>query len=140
MPETGIFSVTVPGTVDGWDQLLRRAGTMTFREVLQPAIEYAESGFPVSEVIQWNWDTSVDKLKADPDSARTWLADGQAPPQTVRLPPPAKGPLLLRTAETPLPGPIAAVRPPAPLAIAGRPAEAALPHHEAVRPEAAAAP
>ncbi len=79
MPQTGIFSVTVPGTVDGWDQLLKRAGTMTFREVLQPAVEYAENGFPVSEVIQWNWDTSVGKLKADLDSARTWLVDGQAP-------------------------------------------------------------
>ena len=79
MPQTGIFSVTVPGTVDGWDQLLKRAGTMTFREVLRPAVEYAEDGFPVSEVIQWNWDTSVGKLKADPDSARTWLVDGQAP-------------------------------------------------------------
>ncbi|MBZ5554987.1 MAG: gamma-glutamyltransferase [Acidobacteriia bacterium] len=79
MPQTGIFSVTVPGTVDGWDQLLKRAGTMTFKEVLQPAIQYAEEGFPVSEVIQSNWAAYVPKLKDDPDSARTWLQDGQAP-------------------------------------------------------------
>ena len=79
MPQTGIFSVTVPGTVDGWDHLLKRGGTMTFREVLQPAIEYAENGFPVSEVIQWNWANSVAKLKSDPDSAQTWLVNDQAP-------------------------------------------------------------
>jgi len=79
MPQTGIFSVTVPGTVDGWDQLLKRAGTMTFNEVLHPAIEYAEEGFPVTEVIQAAWAAAVGKLKADPDSARTWLVDGQVP-------------------------------------------------------------
>ena len=79
MPRTGIFSVTVPGTVDGWDQLLKRTGSMTFKEVLQPAIQYAEEGFPVSEVIQATWVAAVPKLKGDPDSARIWLVDGQAP-------------------------------------------------------------
>jgi gamma-glutamyltranspeptidase/glutathione hydrolase len=80
MPQTGIFSVTVPGTVDGWDQLLKRAGTMTLNDVLQPAIRYAEEGFPVSEVIQAAWAEAEAKLKEDPDSARTWLIDGKAPP------------------------------------------------------------
>jgi gamma-glutamyltranspeptidase / glutathione hydrolase len=79
MPQEGIFSATVPGTVDGWDQLLRRAGTMTFKELLQPAIQYAEEGFPLTEVIQASWTAAVPKLQADPDSARTWLVDGRAP-------------------------------------------------------------
>ena len=79
MPQTGIFSVTVPGTVDGWDQILKRAGTMTLKEVLRPAIEYAEEGFPVSEVIQASWEEAETKLGEDPDSARTWLPDGKAP-------------------------------------------------------------
>jgi len=79
MPQTGIFSVTVPGTVDGWDRLLKRAGTMTFKQVLEPAIQYADEGFPVSEVIQADWAASVPKLEGDPDSARTWLVDGHAP-------------------------------------------------------------
>jgi gamma-glutamyltranspeptidase/glutathione hydrolase len=79
MPQTGIFSVTVPGAVDGWDQLLKRAGTMTFKEVLQPAIQHAEEGFPVSQVIQATWMAAVPELTRDPDSARIWLVDGQAP-------------------------------------------------------------
>src|SRR3954452_9690240 len=58
MPGGGIHSATVPGTVDGWDQLLRRGGTRTFAEVLQPAITYAEEGFPVSEIIASQWDES----------------------------------------------------------------------------------
>lgn len=79
MPSSGIYSVTVPGAVDGWDQLLQRAGTMTFAQVLQPAIEYAEQGFPVTEVIAGDWESSVAKLKGDPDSAGTWLVEGRAP-------------------------------------------------------------
>src|SRR5665213_537368 len=35
MPQHGILTVTVPGTVWGWDAVLKRFGTLTFREVLQ---------------------------------------------------------------------------------------------------------
>ncbi len=46
MPDHGIQSVTVPGAVDGWSQLLSRLGTKKFSEVLEPAIRYANEGFP----------------------------------------------------------------------------------------------
>jgi len=39
------------GAVDGWDQLLRRAGMMSFKQVLQPAFEIADQGFPWSQRI-----------------------------------------------------------------------------------------
>ena len=55
MPQRGILTVTVPGAVWGWDEVLRRFGTMTFKETLQPAIDYAEQGFPVSERIAVDW-------------------------------------------------------------------------------------
>ena len=55
MPPGGILTVTVPGTVWGWDEVLHRFGTMTFKETLQPAIDYAENGFPVSERIANDW-------------------------------------------------------------------------------------
>ena len=45
----GLLSGTVPGVVDAWYTLLDRWGTMTFAEVLQPAIEVAENGFPLSD-------------------------------------------------------------------------------------------
>jgi gamma-glutamyltranspeptidase/glutathione hydrolase len=85
MPTHGILSVTVPGTVWGWDAVLKRFGTLTFREVLQPAIDYAERGFPVSERISNDWHLPPAlPLKAcctgqDPDSIRTWTIAGQPP-------------------------------------------------------------
>lgn len=79
VPEFGIDSVTVPGAVDGWDALLKRAGTMTFKQVLEPAARIAEEGFGVSERIQIDWTEGARQLATDPDSARTYLIDGQAP-------------------------------------------------------------
>src|SRR4029453_2035837 len=55
MPSEGIHTVTVPGAVDGWAKLLERYGTMKLARVLQPAIEYAERGFPVTDVIAADW-------------------------------------------------------------------------------------
>ena len=51
----GIYSVSVPGAVDGWFEVLEKYGTMTMAEVLEPAIYYAENGFPVSPIIAGAW-------------------------------------------------------------------------------------
>jgi gamma-glutamyltranspeptidase/glutathione hydrolase len=80
MPQYGIDSVTVPGAVDGWDALLRRAGTMSFREVLQPAADIAERGYAVTERIHHDWILGAAVLGADPDSQKTYLLDGKPPP------------------------------------------------------------
>src|SRR5579863_7507555 len=79
MPEHGIDSVTVPGAVDAWDALLKRAGTLTFKEVPEPAVVLAEQGFPVTERIQHDWVEGRENLATDPDSARTYLVHGTAP-------------------------------------------------------------
>jgi gamma-glutamyltranspeptidase/glutathione hydrolase len=85
MPMHGILTVTVPGTVWGWEAVLKRFGTLTFKEVLQPAIDYAEAGFPVSERIAHDWKLPPAlPLKGccterDPDSVKTWMIDGQPP-------------------------------------------------------------
>lgn len=71
--------VTVPGTIDGWATLLDKCGTMTLAEVLQPAINYAEKGFPVSPQISLAWQESAQMLAAHPDTARTYLQNGKAP-------------------------------------------------------------
>ena len=55
MPGGGILSVTVPGSAWGWDEVLRRFGSMTLKETLQPAVDYAEAGFPISERIASEW-------------------------------------------------------------------------------------
>jgi len=85
MPMHGILTVTVPGTVWGWDAVLKRFGTRTFKEVLRPAVDYAEHGFPVSERISNEWQLPPAlPLRAccselDPDTIKTWLIQGQAP-------------------------------------------------------------
>lgn len=74
-----MYSVTVPGTIDGWATLLEECGTMSLAEVLQPAIAYAENGFPVSPQIGIAWQESAGMLAQHPDTARTYLMDGSAP-------------------------------------------------------------
>lgn len=80
MPNNGIWSVTVPGAVAGWEALRSRFGTRAFAELLAPAIWYAEEGFPVTEVIAREWAGSRRKLAAEPNAARTYLPGG-APPR-----------------------------------------------------------
>jgi gamma-glutamyltranspeptidase/glutathione hydrolase len=79
IPGSGVYSVTVPGVVDGWDALLRAYGTMPLSRLLAPAIDYARNGYPVSEIISEQWDASTGKLAADPAAARTFLPHGHAP-------------------------------------------------------------
>jgi len=85
MPRYGILTVTVPGTVWGWDELLRRFGRKTFREVLAPAIDYAENGFPISQRIanDWRLPNALPLQKCctelDPDSVKNWYIDGKRP-------------------------------------------------------------
>lgn len=78
IPATGPLSWSVPGCVDGWDELRRKFGTMSFEQTLGPSIRYAEDGFPVTEVIggYWKGAESLDKYA---DTARTYLIDGKAP-------------------------------------------------------------
>jgi gamma-glutamyltranspeptidase/glutathione hydrolase len=47
VPGTGLLPATVPGAFDAWMQLLRDYGTLPLREVLEPAVHYAEHGYPV---------------------------------------------------------------------------------------------
>ncbi len=85
MPPAGILSVTVPGTVWGWQAALKRFGKLTFKEVLAQAVDYADNGFPVSERIAHDWTLPkalpLQKCctQQDPDSIKTWYLNGQAP-------------------------------------------------------------
>lgn len=77
---SGIYSVSVPGAVDGWFEVLEKYGTMSMAEVLKDAIYYAENGFPVSEKIANSWRGSQNKLSREPSTAATWLIDGERAP------------------------------------------------------------
>ena len=79
MPQKGIYSVTVPGAVAGWDKMHAKFGTMPLDRLLAPAIYYAENGFPVTEIIGGSWQASVKGLSANKGAKDTYLPDGRAP-------------------------------------------------------------
>ena len=60
MPVQGWIPVTVPGEVSGWVELSERFGKLEFEELFEPAIEYAENGYPVSPVISRLWQEEYD--------------------------------------------------------------------------------
>jgi gamma-glutamyltranspeptidase/glutathione hydrolase len=79
MPQFGIDSVTVPGVVDGWAKLHARWGKRPWRDLFQPAIFYADHGFPVAEIIHDWWDEHHNGLLANPESTRVFLPGGKVP-------------------------------------------------------------
>lgn len=79
MPVEGIDTVTVPGAVEGWNELHKRFGRLAWKDLFTPAIFYAEHGFAVQEMIGADWKGSETKLKSDPESRRVFLVDDHAP-------------------------------------------------------------
>lgn len=79
MPSLGWLPVTVPGAVDGWATLVERFGRKKLGETLEPAIDYAENGFPVSEIIAGSWRDMQSKCSMHPATAQAYLNRDQAP-------------------------------------------------------------
>jgi gamma-glutamyltranspeptidase/glutathione hydrolase len=79
IPYRGELSVSVPGVVDGWSELLARYGTLTLERALQPAIGYARDGYAVSEIIANQWRDAEPVLARDKAAAATFLPGGHAP-------------------------------------------------------------
>ena len=79
MPQEGIHSVTVPGCVDGWEKLHRRFGKLPWADLFQPAIYFAEHGYPVTELIAEAWKMEEAKLGKDENARRIFLPGGHAP-------------------------------------------------------------
>lgn len=65
MPYFGYYTVSVPGAVDGWYRLHERFGRASMKELLAPAIAYADAGFPVGQVAADDW-KSLDTPTEDP--------------------------------------------------------------------------
>ena len=79
IPAYGPLSVSVPGAVDGWLELHAAFGKLEFSELLAPAIEYAERGFAVTEVIAGEWAASAMVLEEFPGYADVFMPGGRAP-------------------------------------------------------------
>ncbi len=86
IPPVGSLSVTVPGAVDGWFALHEKFGKLPMKDVLQPAIDYASNGFPVTQLIGLYWKANMaafEKNKAlieELDNARATYAPGGKTP------------------------------------------------------------
>ncbi|MCA9122178.1 MAG: gamma-glutamyltransferase [Planctomycetales bacterium] len=81
IPTFGPLSWSVPGCVDGWQELRDRFGSRPWDELLAPSIATAEEGFPVAEIIAGAWGGATSKLKEWPHSASTYLVDGKRSPK-----------------------------------------------------------
>ncbi len=79
MPPDGIHSVTVPGAVRGWYAVHEKFGKLPWKDLFQPAIAFAEQGYPVAEGMAEPWKGSERRLAANPESARVFLPGGRAP-------------------------------------------------------------
>ncbi|MCA1561418.1 MAG: gamma-glutamyltransferase [Acidobacteria bacterium] len=79
IPYRGELSVSVPGVVDGWNELLSRHGTTPLGKALEPAVGYARDGFAVTEIIATQWKEAERVLARDPAAASTFLPGGHAP-------------------------------------------------------------
>jgi gamma-glutamyltranspeptidase/glutathione hydrolase len=79
MPQSGIYSFTVPGAVEGWEQIHKRYGKLPWKDLFQSAIAYAEKGFPVTEAIHESWAESVARIRPNAESVRVFLPGGQVP-------------------------------------------------------------
>ncbi|HEU5139660.1 MAG TPA: gamma-glutamyltransferase [Bacillales bacterium] len=63
MPKTGWVPVTVPGAPSAWTSLSQRFGKLPLREVMQPAIDYAENGYPISPILGKFWGKAYENFK-----------------------------------------------------------------------------
>ena len=72
MPQEGIHAVTVPGAVDGWSKLHKRFGKLPWRDIFQPAIYFAENGYPVTELISITWKAEEAKLAKNANAAKVF--------------------------------------------------------------------
>jgi gamma-glutamyltranspeptidase / glutathione hydrolase len=79
MPQSGIDSATVPGIVDGWQKLHDRFGKLPWHDLFQPAIFYAEHGYPVPEIIHDYWKPTQAALMQNPESRRVFLPGDKVP-------------------------------------------------------------
>jgi gamma-glutamyltranspeptidase/glutathione hydrolase len=80
VPGSGPLSVSVPGAVGAWAEGLRRFGTISFAQALQPAIALATDGLPVSERLAEDIAGAEAKLRREPEAERVFLPGG-TPPQ-----------------------------------------------------------
>jgi gamma-glutamyltranspeptidase/glutathione hydrolase len=80
VPGSGLLATVIPGAFDGWMLMLRDHGTMRVRDVLEPAIHYAETGHPMLPRVASTIEGLQDFFRDEwPTSAEVWMPGGNVP-------------------------------------------------------------
>ena len=79
IPAYGPLPVSVPGCVDGWFELHDRFGKMNMKNVLNPAINYAENGFPVTELVSYYMNIASKNFNTYANFKETYYVNGRTP-------------------------------------------------------------
>jgi gamma-glutamyltranspeptidase/glutathione hydrolase len=95
IPSYGPLPVSVPGCVDAWYEMHDMFGRLSMKDILQPAINYAREGFPVTEVIAFYLEKGTNTLKEYPNIKEVYMRSGKAPSKGEVF----KNPLLATTLE-----------------------------------------
>ena len=79
IPPYGPLPVTVPGAVAGWVSMHKKFGLLEFNELFNDAINYAENGFPVTELVSYYLERSSEIFAAYPNFKDVWMPNGKTP-------------------------------------------------------------
>ena len=79
IPAYGPLPVSVPGCVDGWFEMHKRFGKISMEDILNPAIYYAENGFPVTELVSYYMEIANKNFNQYPNFKETYHINGYTP-------------------------------------------------------------
>ena len=79
MPPHGPYTVTVPGAVAGWEELLRSRGTISLARAVAPAIRFARDGHVVADIVAEHWERTAARIAKDAAAAQLLLPGGRPP-------------------------------------------------------------
>jgi gamma-glutamyltranspeptidase/glutathione hydrolase len=79
IPAYGPLPVSVPGCVDGWFEMHKRFGKISMEDILNPAINYAENGFPVTELVSYYMEIANKNFNQYPNFKETYHINGNTP-------------------------------------------------------------
>ena len=98
-PKRGWDTVTVPGVIAGWEALHAKFGSLSFADLMEPAIEIAERGHAVASIVTRKWQAAIPELHNQPGFAETFMPRGRAPEVSERVCLPGHAATLRRLAE-----------------------------------------
>lgn len=98
IPQNSAHAVTVPGAISAWGLLSEKLGRLGLDRLLQPAIRYAEDGWPVHARVAMDWATAAGRLNDSETARDQFLVDGQAPTAGYNFVQPALGKTLRQIA------------------------------------------